>query len=70
MVTVHIVGEALVLAANEGGAEGTAVVTVTAPDPEGLSSTLSFTVTVEFAPSGALPKWLIEWLRTLREAAD
>ena len=69
LLGARIVGEALVLDANEDGAEGTAVVTVRATDADGPSASLSFAVTVEFAPVGALSQWRLGWMRTLREAA-
>ena len=45
------------------------MVTVTATDADGPSASLSFAVTVEFAPAGTLPQWRIGWMRTLPEAA-
>ena len=45
--------------ASPPSADGTALVTVTATDPGGLSASLSFAVRLEFASVGALPKWRI-----------
>ena len=59
LVAVRIVGGVLVLDANEDGAEGAALVTVRATDPDGLSASLSFAIRVEFAPVGTLSSWRI-----------
>ena len=67
LLAVRIADGRLVLDANGDGLEGTAVVTVTATDPDGPSASVTLTVTVEFAPAG-LPNWRLEWMRTLREA--
>ena len=50
LVAVYIEGETLVLEANANGNEGIALITLTAMDWAGQSATLSFRVTVEFAP--------------------
>ena len=44
------------------------MVTVTATDPDGSSTTHSLTVMVEFVRVGAAPSWRLGWLRTLRNA--
>ena len=69
LLTVRVADGRLVLDANEDGLEGTAVVTVTATDPDGPSASITLTVTVEFAPTAA-PSWRLQWMRTLREASQ
>ncbi len=69
LLAARIADGRLVLEANEDGLEGTAVVTVTATDPDGLSASITLTLTVEFAPT-ATPNWRLEWMRTLSEASD
>ena len=36
----------------------------------GPSASLTLTVTVEYAWTGAAPSWRLEWMRTLREASE
>ncbi len=69
LLTARVADGRLVLDGNEDGLEGTAAVTVTATDPDGLSASVTLTVTVEFAPAAALPQWRLEWMRTLRGAS-
>ena len=69
LLAVRIADGRLVLEANEDGLEGTAVVTVTATDPDGLSASITLPLTVEFAPT-ATPNWRLQWMRTLSEASE
>ncbi len=69
LLAVRIANGQLVLDANEDSLEGTAVVTVTATDPDGPSASITLTVTVEFAPAGT-PNWRLEWVRNLQETAQ
>ena len=69
LLAVRIADGQLVLDANDDSLEGTAVVTVTATDPDGPSASITLTVTVEFAPAGS-PNWRLEWMRNLQETAQ
>ena len=57
LVTARVVGANLVLLPNEIGEGGVATVTVTATDEDGLTTTLSFVVTIEANPRGFLRGW-------------
>ena len=57
LATASVAGDTLTLASNEDGREGTATITVTATDSDGLSVTLTFEVTVEAMPRGLLRGW-------------
>ena len=62
LVTVELTGGVLTLRSAEDGEEGTVTVTVTATDVDGLSSTLTFQVTVEMLPLRLLRGWRRGWL--------
>lgn len=69
LVTVRIVGGALLLEANDGGDEGMATVRVTATDSDGQSASLDIEVRVEWVPRG-LRSWHLEWMRGQQEATE
>ena len=57
LVAVHVAGGVLTVTSTPDGAEGTATVTVTATDADGLSVTRTFEVTVEPMPAGFMRGW-------------
>ena len=58
LVTATIAGTTLTVVSNEDGAEGLAILTVTATDGDGLSVTLAIEAQVEFTPRGLMSRWL------------
>ena len=58
LVTATVAGTTLTVVSNEDGAEGVAILTVTATDGDGLSVTLAIEAQVEFSPRGFMSRWL------------
>ena len=70
LVAVRIDNGKLILDANADGADGAALITLTAADWAGQTASIRLSLVVEFVPPSLLGNWRLQWIRELLGIAE